>query len=339
MKNTASKSAAFMIGEVPVRAPVLLAPMSGVTDWPIRRQAFAWGAGLVVSEMVACETLAQGREDVIRRMKADDRCGPHVIQLAGREAKWMSIGAKLAQDAGADVIDINMGCPAKQVTRGLSGSALMRDLDHALTLIEATVEAASVPVTLKMRLGWDNDTINAPELARRAERAGVQMITVHGRTRQQFYKGAADWTAIAPVREAISIPLVANGDIATPQDARTALNASGADAVMVGRASQGRPWLPGAIAEALAGDAVLREPALADGAQSLSEALDDAVTLYGEALGVRCMRKHFASFVDWAEPAPDRARSWRGLLCRIGEASAAQDALSRFVHETGQAAA
>ncbi len=331
MTKPVSEAPAFLIGDVPVRAPVLLAPMSGVTDWPIRRQAFAWGAGLVVSEMVACETLAQGREDVIRRMKADARCGPHVIQLAGREAKWMSVGAKLAEDAGADIIDINMGCPARQVTRGLSGSALMRDLDHALELIEATVEASSVPVTLKMRLGWDHDSINAPELARRAVEAGVQMITVHGRTRQQFYTGKADWQAVRAVRETISVPLVVNGDIATPDDARAALTASGADAVMVGRASQGRPWLPGVIATALHAEAPMREPSLSEGASSLTEALEDAAELYGEALGVRCMRKHFASFVDWAISDPADAKTWRGTLCRAGDVVTVREGLARFV--------
>ncbi len=331
MTDQVSQAPSFMIGSVPVRAPVLLAPMSGVTDWPIRRQAFAWGAGLVVSEMVACETLAQGREDVIRRMKADERCGPHLIQLAGREARWMEEGARLAVDAGADVIDINMGCPARQVTRGLSGSALMRDLDHALELIDATVSASSVPVTLKMRLGWDHDSINAPELARRAEDAGVQMVTVHGRTRQQFYSGQADWHAVAAVKDAISVPLVVNGDIATPQQAREALAASGAEAVMVGRASQGRPWLPGAIARALQSDADLVEPGIAEGSESLEEALDDSVTLYGEELGVRCMRKHFASFVDWAVTDPDEAKSWRGMLCRAKDAESVKDALARFV--------
>ncbi len=329
----------FSIGDVPVRAPVLLAPMSGVTDWPIRRQAFAWGAGLVVSEMVACETLAQGRQDVVRRMKADDRCGPHVVQLAGRESKWMSIGAKLAQDAGAHVIDINMGCPAKQVTRGLSGSALMRDLDHALELIEATVEASSVPVSLKMRLGWDHDSLNAPQLARRAQDAGVQMVTVHGRTRQQFYKGNADWAAVSEVRAAIDIPLVVNGDIASPDDAIAALEASGANAVMVGRASQGRPWLPGAIAKALQNGTELKEPSVGAGAESLGEALEDAATLYGETLGVRCMRKHFASFVDWAFGNQAEARHWRGLLCRSSSVSEVRSGLTQFVDATEKAAA
>ncbi|MGX6647744.1 tRNA dihydrouridine synthase DusB [Maricaulaceae bacterium MS644] len=329
MQMTA-KHGGFHIGPVRVERPVLLAPMSGVTDWPFRRQAYRFGAGLVVSEMVACETLAQGREDVIRRMAADASCGPHVVQLAGREAKWMDVGARLAQDAGAEIIDINMGCPAKQVTRGLSGSALMRDLDHALTLIEATVNAVSVPVTLKMRLGWDHETINAPELARRAEAAGIRMITVHGRTRQQFYTGQADWSAVAGVREAISIPLVVNGDIKTPQDARTALLASGADAVMIGRASHGRPWLPGAVAGSLLSGGALVEPSREEGAASLSDAARDAASLYGEALGVRCMRKHFASFVDWAEPDPETARQWRARLCKAATLDDALNALSAF---------
>ena len=200
------------IGNIETRNNVFLAPMSGVTDEPFRAIAHDAGAGLVVSEMVASEELVRERPDMMRRARGHKKLSPFVMQLAGREAKWMSEGARVAQDLGADIIDINMGCPARQVTGGLSGSALMRDLDHALTLIKATIAAAQVPVTLKMRLGWDEKMLNAPELARRAEAAGIALITVHGRTRCQFYTGKADWNAIRAVREAIKIPLIANGD-------------------------------------------------------------------------------------------------------------------------------
>lgn len=240
------------IGAVDSANRVFLAPMSGVTDVAFRRLAHRFGAGLVVSEMVACEQLAEGHPET--RLRSEGIAGaPHVVQLAGREARWMAEGARIAEAAGADIIDINMGCPAKKVTSGYSGSALMRDLDHALTLVEATVDAVRVPVTLKMRLGWDHESMNAPDLAARAEAAGVVMITVHGRTRCQFYKGEADWDAIRAVRERVTVPLVANGDCGSAQDAREMMRRSGADAVMVGRAAYGRPWLPGAIAAELDG--------------------------------------------------------------------------------------
>src|ERR1700758_36672 len=217
------------VGDIALANRVLLAPMSGVTDAPFRRLAARLGAGLVVSEMTASDDLVQGSSMSRLRCEAAG-VGPHVVQLAGCQARWMREGAVIAEAAGADIIDINMGCPARHVTGGQSGSALMRDLDHATSLIEAVIAAVKVPVTLKMRLGWDDRTRNAPELARRAEAAGVAMITVHGRTRCQFYKGDADWDAVRAVRDAISVPLVVNGDITSFESAVEALEESGADA-------------------------------------------------------------------------------------------------------------
>jgi tRNA-dihydrouridine synthase B len=280
------------IGNLTLRNNVLLAPMSGITDAAFRKVAHAHGAGLVVSEMVASEELARERPDMVRRTFGGDGLSPFVIQLAGREAHWMAEGARIASDMGADIIDINMGCPARQVTGGLSGSALMRDPDHALSLIAATVEATQVPVTVKMRLGWDHDKLNAPDIARRAESVGAKMITVHGRTRCQFYTGKADWAAIRAVREAISIPLVANGDGQTADDARAMMEASGADAVMFGRAAYGRPWWPGAVAETLLAGSGRAAPTLAEECDIALWHHDETLTLYGARLGNKTFRKH-----------------------------------------------
>ncbi len=277
------------------RNRIVLAPMSGVTDLPFRQLAWRYGAGLVVTEMVASRELVGNATESWARLKGAG-INPHMVQLAGREAHWMGEAARIAADNGADIIDINMGCPAKKVTGGYSGSALMRDPDHALTLIEATVKAVSVPVTLKMRLGWDENSINAPEIARRAEAAGVQMITIHGRTRMQFYNGQADWNAIRAVRDAVSVPLVANGDVVTQADAREILARSGADAVMVGRSTQGRPWHPGVLAGAIS------HPGPREIADIFAEHYLMMLEFYGIEAGLRHARKHVGWYLDRFAP-------------------------------------
>ena len=312
--------------------------MAGVTDIPFRRQAKAFGGQYCVSEMVASDQLARARIDMVRRAAGAGVISPLVIQLAGRDPEWMAEGARLAEAAGAQVIDINMGCPSKSVTSGLCGSALMREPDHAMRLVEATVNATKLPVTLKMRLGWDHNSLNAADMAKCAEDAGVRMLTVHGRTRQQFFRGAADWSAIAPVVRKVRIPVIANGDIGAAADARRALELSGAAGVMIGRAAQGRPWLPAAIERALKRGGEICPPSRARLLESLLTLCDDTLAFYDGALGVRVARKHIAWMIDSEFGAA--ARAIRKQICMLEDPRRVREALIQlFDDESDRAAA
>lgn len=297
----------FRLGDFTLSPPVLLAPLAGITDLPFRTLVSRFGAGLVVSEMVASQEVVQAKPLARARAELGFGEGATSVQLAGREAYWMAEAARYVEAQGARVIDINMGCPAKKVTNGYSGSALMRDLDHALTLIEAVVGAVSVPVTLKTRLGWDDAALNAPTLAKRAEDAGIVMITIHGRTRCQFYTGAADWHAIRAVKDAVKIPVIANGDIVDAVSAREALAASGADGVMVGRGAQGAPWRLAQIGAALFGTAAPEVPQGAALGELVIGHYEDMLAFYGIDLGLKVARKHLGWYLEEAGLGGHRA--------------------------------
>jgi tRNA-dihydrouridine synthase B len=306
--------AGLSMGLLQLSGRALLAPMSGVSDLGMRRATLEFGGGLVVTEMVASDDFVSGQEE--SRVRAEgEGVSPHVVQIVGRDPHWMAEAARLAEASGADAIDINMGCPAKRVIGGLAGSALMRDLDLATQIIRATIAAVSVPVTLKMRLGWDRASLNAAELARRGETEGVALLTVHGRTRDQFYKGEADWHAIARVKEAVGIPVVANGDCASAADAAAMLAASGADAVMIGRGAVGRPWFVGQIARFLTTGKLGPAPSPAARLRAALTHYHTLLSLFGREQGLRHARKHLSAYAAWA--AHDGLPSAGALRARL----------------------
>ena len=320
----------LQIGDVKIAGRVLMAPMTGITDLPFRVLASKLGAAYVATEMVAAAELARARPDVVRRAAVGGGLPLTVIQLVGGDPAAMAEGARMAEAAGADIIDLNFGCPAKEVTGAACGSALMRTPDQAARIMEAVVQAVSRPVSVKMRLGWDESSHNAPDLARRAENLGVAAVTVHGRTRKQFYTGVADWDAVAEVKQVVAIPVIVNGDIITAEQAREALSRSGADALMLGRGVYGRPWLAAHLERALADGTRLQEPDREERLAIVIEHLRASVAFYGLPLGLKMFRKHLGWYIEQAPwPAdPAQRRAAKARLCRLETPDEVETALA-----------